>query len=160
MAEVEKTGTPQGEVYFYHMTRTPLEATLPVLLEKSLAAGWKVLLRGRERRQLEWLDQKLWLNEGFLPHGLAGGAHDADQPVLLSDAPGNPHGATALISVDGAPVEPGEVAGFARVMVLFDGNDPEALERARGQWKALTGAGCRAAYWSEASGRWEKKAGA
>ena len=26
------------------MTRSPLEATLPVLLEKSLAAGWRVAL--------------------------------------------------------------------------------------------------------------------
>jgi len=153
-----KTGSGKGEVYFYHMTRTPLEATLPVLLEKSLAAGWKVLLRGRARRQLEWLDQKLWLNQGFLPHGLAGGAHDADQPVLLSDGAGNPHGAEALIAVDGAPVEAGEVAGFQRLMVLFDGNDPEALNTARGQWKTVTTAGCRALYWSQESGRWEKKA--
>ena len=151
-------GQKNGEVYFYHMTRTPLEATLPLLLEKSLAVGWKVLVRGRERVMLEWLDQKLWLGEGFLPHGLEGGAHDADQPVLLSLAPGNPQGADALLAIDGAPVEPGEVAGFMRVMVLFDGNDPAALERARDQWRALSRAGARALYWSQESGRWEKKA--
>lgn len=45
-----------------------------------------------------------------------------------------------------------------RVCVLFDGNDDLALNRARGQWKALTDAGCAAQYWSEESGRWEKKA--
>ncbi|MCW8843703.1 MAG: DNA polymerase III subunit chi, partial [Rhodobacteraceae bacterium] len=28
----------------------------------------------------------------------------------------------------------------------------------RGQWKSLTDAGCAAQYWSEESGRWEKKA--
>ena len=33
-----------------------------------------------------------------------------------------------------------------------------ALDAARGQWRALTGAGCKAQYWSEESGRWEKKA--
>ena len=148
----------RGEVYFYHMTRTPLEATLPLLLEKALAAGWKVLVRGRERAQLEWLDQKLWLGEGFLPHGLEGGAHDSDQPVLLSTAPANPHGAQALVAIDGAPVQPDEVAGFVRVMVLFDGSDPGALEVARAQWRALSGAGARALYWSQESGRWEKKA--
>ena len=32
------------------------------------------------------------------------------------------------------------------------------MAHARGQWKALTGAGCAAEYWSEESGRWEKKA--
>ena len=28
-----------GAAYFYHLTRQPLEATLPMLLEKSLGAG-------------------------------------------------------------------------------------------------------------------------
>jgi DNA polymerase-3 subunit chi len=47
---------------------------------------------------------------------------------------------------------------MARVCILFDGNDDAALDTARGQWKALTRAGCSAQYWSEESGRWEKKA--
>ena len=149
-----------GAVYFYHMTRSPLEATLPVLLHKSLQAGWKVLVRGRDAARLDWLDQKLWLgpDEGFLPHGLAGGPHDAAQPVLLSTGSDKPNRADAVISVDGAPLAPEEVQASARAMVLFDGADPAALEVARGQWKALTGAGCRALYWSEESGHWEKKA--
>jgi DNA polymerase-3 subunit chi len=32
------------------------------------------------------------------------------------------------------------------------------VQAARVQWKALTGAGCAAQYWSEESGNWEKKA--
>ncbi len=149
-----------GEVFFYHMTRTPLEATLPVLLTKSLEAGWRVLVRGQEAGRMDWLDKKLWLGaeDGFLPHGLAGGAQDADQPILLSVEPGNPHAATALVSVDGADVEAGEVADYQRVTILFDGNDGDAVSKARTQWKALTGAGCKALYWSQESGRWEKKA--
>ena len=43
-------------------------------------------------------------------------------------------------------------------MVLFDGNDPAAVEAARGQWRRLTGAGAKAQYWAEAGGRWQKKA--
>jgi DNA polymerase-3 subunit chi len=50
------------------------------------------------------------------------------------------------------------VQRLERVCVLFDGNDPSAVETARGQWRNLTGAGCSAQYWSEESGRWEKKA--
>ena len=67
-----------GAVFFYHLTRTPLEATLPMLLGKARAAGWRVLLRGRDGARMEWLDQQLWLGagDGFLPHGLAGGARD------------------------------------------------------------------------------------
>ena len=62
------------------------------------------------------------------------------------------------MSVHGAQISAAEVVALARVCVLFDGNDDAALERARGQWKALKDAGASAQYWSEASGRWEKKA--
>ncbi len=154
-------GVSGGAVYFYHLTRTPLEATLPLLLEKALRAGWKVLVRGRDRARLDWLDRRLWLGpeEEFLPHGLAGGPHDAAQPVLLSAAADNPFGAEAVIAVDGAPLSPAEVRRAQRAMVLFDGADAAAVEHARGQWAALTEAGCRAQYWSQGEdGGWEKKA--
>ena len=61
------------------------------------------------------------------------------------------------MSVDGAPVAPEEVAALDRTFVLFDGHDASATAHARGQWKALTGAGSVAEYWSEDSGRWELK---
>jgi len=149
-----------GAVYFYHLTRRPLEDTLPVLLDRARGAGWRVAVRGRERARLEWLDEKLWLGpeEGFLAHGLAGGAHDADQPILLTADMTLPNGAQCVMSVDGAEVDAAEVPTLERVCVLFDGNDPAALDVARGQWKRLTDAGCAAQYWSEESGRWEKKA--
>ncbi len=147
-----------SEVYFYHMTRTPLENTLPVLLTKSLEAGWKVLVRGCDSARLTWLDEKLWLGEGFLPHGIAGGSRDADQPVLLTTSVSNEHAATALISIDGAEIDPQEIKGLQRASVLFDGNDPDAVAHARLQWKSLTKAGLAAQYWSQQSGHWEKKA--
>ncbi|MBV7393597.1 DNA polymerase III subunit chi [Mameliella sediminis] len=149
-----------GDVFFYHLTRQPLETTLPVLLEKSLAAGWKVAVRGTHADRMEWLDQKLWLGpeEGFLPHGLAGGPHDADQPVLLITGAEAANDPACLMSIDGADVTPEEVGRLDRVCVLFDGHDQMALAQARNQWRALTGAGCKAQYWSEESGRWEKKA--
>ncbi len=149
-----------GEAYFYHMTRSPLEETLPVLLGKALDAGWRVVVRGSDGARLDWLDQRLWLGpeDGFLPHGRAGGPHDADQPVLLTLGPEAPNGAECLVSVDGAEIAADEVAAAKRAMVLFDGNDPAAVEVARGQWRALTGAGTKAKYWSQEVGRWEMKA--
>lgn len=149
-----------GAAYFYHLTRTPLEATLPVLIGKAMEQGWRIAVRGRDPGRMAWLDEKLWLTpeDGFLPHGLAGGAFDADQPVLLTTAAELPNRAACLMSVDGAEVAPGEVAAMERVCVIFDGADGAAVERARAQWKALTGAGCAAAYWSQEAGRWEKKA--
>ncbi|GHE86002.1 DNA polymerase III subunit chi [Aliiroseovarius zhejiangensis] len=149
-----------GEVFFYHMTRSPLEATLPVLLQRSLQAGWKICLRGTDPARLDWLDERLWTasDDGFLPHGLAGGPHDADQPVLLTTDMTLAHPADALILVDGAAVSFDEMTALTRVSILFDGNDPDAVSRARAQWKEVVAAGCTAKYWSQESGRWEMKA--
>lgn len=149
-----------GAAYFYHLTRKPLEATLPMLLGKALDAGWRVAVRGTDAAHMDWLDQKLWLgpDDGFLPHGLAGGPHDAVQPVLLTVEPSTANDPQCLMTVNGADVMPDEVQALERVCVLFDGNDPDAVETARGQWRVLTGAGCAAQYWSEETGRWEKKA--
>ncbi len=149
-----------GAVYFYHLTRQPLEYTLPVLLDRARQAGWKIAVRGTDPARMDWLDERLWLGpeDGFLPHGRAGGPHDAKQPILLTTEMQAANGPSCVMAVDGAPVEPDEVNALDRVCILFDGNDPQAVQHARGQWKALTGAGCAAKYWSEESGRWEMKA--
>ena len=149
-----------GAAFFYHLTRRPLDVTLPTLLGKALGAGWRVAVRGTDAARLDWLDQKLWLGpeDGFLPHGLAGGPHDADQPVLLTlsaEAANRPH---CVICIDGAEIAPDEVQALERVCILFDGNDAAETEAARGKWRALKAAGCAAQYWSEESGAWEKKA--
>ncbi|MEX0316763.1 MAG: DNA polymerase III subunit chi [Ruegeria sp.] len=149
-----------GAAYFYHLTRRPLEETLPVLLGKARQAGWAIAVRGTDPGRLDWLDEKLWLgpDDGFLPHGRAGGPHDAMQPILLTTETEAANAPTCVMAIDGAAVYAEEVAALERVCILFDGNDPQAVQHARGQWKALTEAGCAAQYWSEESGRWEKKA--
>ena len=131
-----------------------------MLLGKARGAGWRIAVRGTDQQRLEWLDEKLWLGpeEGFLPHGLAGGPHDADQPILLTREADLPNDAACLMSVDGAAITPEEVAAMDRSCTLFDGNDSSAVEHARGQWRNLTGAGCAAQYWSQESGQWQKKA--
>lgn len=150
-----------GEVLFYHLTRSPVEAVLELILPRALAQGWRVAVRGRDRARLEWLDERLWLGpeEGFLPHGLAGGPHDARQPVLLTteaQAPNRPQG---LAVIDGAAVGPDEAAALERIWVLFDGADPQAVEDARTLYKAFRTAGVAPQYWSEAGGRWQRQAG-
>ena len=149
-----------GAAYFYHLTRAPLEVTLPVLLGKARGAGWRVAVRGTDAARMEWLDQKLWLgpDDGFEPHGLATAPHAALQPVLLTTAPDYPNDPACVMLIDGAVPEPAEVTAKERVCVLFDGHDEAAVQTARGQWKTLADAGCAAQYWSEESGRWEKKA--
>ena len=150
-----------GQAYFYHLTRSPLDETLPPLLARCAQAGWRVAIRGRARMMLERLDRALWLTpaDGFLPHGLSGGPYDADQPVLLTDGTQMPNQAACLMAVDGAEIAPEEAKALERVCLLFDGHDAAAVDAARAQWRALTGAGVAALYWAQGeSGGWEKRA--
>lgn len=142
---------------FYHLTQSAAETLLPTLIGKSRQAGWRVELRGTNEARMARLDELMWQGDGFLPHGLAGGPHDALQPVLLTVG-GAGAEADCVISLDGAAVDPAECGAAQRVCIVFDGNDPAAVDTARGQWRSLTGAGVAAEYWSEAGGRWEKKA--
>ncbi|MDX8349773.1 DNA polymerase III subunit chi [Cognatiyoonia sp. IB215446] len=147
-----------GAAFFYHLTDSPLEATLPMLVGKARGAGWRVLVRATDDALLKRLDDVLWQGpeEQFTPHGLAGGPYDADQPVLLGDVASD--GFACVMSVAGADVTPDEVNTLERTCILFDGHDGDALQHARGQWKALTDAGCTAQYWAQEGGRWTKKA--
>ena len=95
-----------GAVYFYHLTQSSPEATLPVLLGKALKAGWRVTVRAESDGFLSRLDEALWLHpqEGFLPHGRAGGEHDAEQPILLTQGTDLPNGAVCVMTAEGAPI--------------------------------------------------------
>lgn len=152
-------GLIMGDAYFYHLTRSPLDEALGLLLERALARGWRVGVRGVTEARLDWLDEKLWLGPEarFLPHGRAGGARDADQPVLLTTATSLPNRAACLMAVEGAEVAAQEAAAFERICILFE--EGPGLERARDQWRALTGAGVAAQYWAEEDrGNWRLKA--
>ena len=145
-----------GAAYFYHLTETPMDRTLPMLLGKATEAGWRVLVRGNAPALLERMDQLLW-QDGFMPHGLAGGPHDADQPILIG-AGVSATGFDCVMSIAGAEVTADEINAAERTCILFDGYDEAALNFARGQWKTLTDAGCTAQYWAQEDGRWLKKA--
>jgi DNA polymerase-3 subunit chi len=148
-----------AELWFYHLERTDLERALPPLLEKCLQRGWRALVRGGSEERLDALDAVLWTyrDESFLPHARDGGANAERQPVLLTTNGGNPNGAQALFLLDGA--EPGDLAGFERACLMFDGRDEAALVSARSRWKQAKEAGLTASYWREsAAGKWEKQA--
>lgn len=150
--------TAPCEVWFYHLERTGLDQALPELLEKTLARGWKAVVRAREPERIEHLDGWLWSyrDDSFLPHGPLDEPAAARQPILLTTGFENPNGADALFLVDGA--EPGELAGYARCVVLFDGRDEAQLAVARSQWRALKDKGHPASYWRQQARGWEKQA--
>lgn len=148
-----------GVVMFYHLTRSSAQDTLTTILTRAVGQGWRVMIRSPDRATLERLDAALWLGpeDGFLPHGVQGGTHDADQPVLLGQGAAT-NGAKGVILLDGAETDLAEAQAMERVWVIFDGADGAHLTQARSQWRRVTDAGLAAQYWSEESGRWEKKA--
>jgi DNA polymerase-3 subunit chi len=148
------------EVLFYQLQRQPVEKVLPVLIEKSLERGWRVAVQSSSDERIEALDAHLWTyrDDSFLPHGTYKEGAASEQPVLLTINDDNPNGAAIRFLLDGSPVPP-DAAAYDRVVLLFDGEDPDALEAARSRWRDAKGQGFDVTYWqADEHGRWQRKA--
>jgi DNA polymerase-3 subunit chi len=144
------------EIFFYHLTRQPLDRALPTLLEKCLERKWRVVVQASSAERVSALDDALWTSsdESFLAH--SADPDGQDEPIWLTTTEGNPNGAAVRVLVDGAEPPP-DLETYQRALILFDGHDPDALDAARAQWKALKAAGHDCAYWKQADdGRWTK----
>jgi DNA polymerase-3 subunit chi len=136
------------DILFYHLERQPLERVLPQLLERTLERGWRAVI-----------ETVLWTytEEGFLPHGTARDGSAEDQPVWITASTDNPNRASVRFFVGG--VEPSAYDGLERAVLLFDGADADAVERARRIWKEAKGLGHEVSYWQQDErGRWQNKA--
>jgi DNA polymerase III subunit chi len=150
------------EVLFYHLDRLPLERVLPGLLERCLERNWRAVVQVGSDERCAALDAHLWTyrDDAFLPHGAVGeggGARSARlQPVWLTTGDDNPNQAEVRFLTDGA--EPAGLGGYRRVVMLFDGNDADAVERARAAWTTARADGHTATYWQQDErGRWVQK---
>jgi DNA polymerase-3 subunit chi len=146
------------EVWFYHLEQTSLDQALPELLEKTLAKGWRALVRSADPDRIDHLDGWLWSwrDDSFLPHGRADEPEAERQPVLLTTEEANPNGAQALFIIDGA--ECGSLDGYERCVLLFDGRDEAQVSLARGRWKTFKAGGLPVSYWRQGERGWEKQA--
>ncbi|MGD1923886.1 MAG: DNA polymerase III subunit chi [Paracoccaceae bacterium] len=149
-----------AEIRFYHLTDSPIERTLPVMLERTLARGQRAVVRGGHPDRLRFLDTQLWTftDESFLPHGIDGDPTPDCQPIWLTERSERPNDAKTLFLIDGAEPDFSEIADLELTAILFDGHDPAAVESARGHWKATVAAGLKAVYWAQENGRWVQKA--
>ena len=147
------------EILFYHLQRHPLERVLPALVEKSLERGWRVVVQAASDERIEALDAHLWVfrDDSFLPHGTWREAEAAEQPVLLTVHDGNPNRAAVRFLLDGAPV-PADAGDYERIVLLIDGNDPDAVAAARERWSESRAKGFEVTYWqADENGRWQRK---
>jgi DNA polymerase III subunit chi len=148
------------EVLFYQLQRQPIEKVLPILLEKSLERGWRVAVQSSSEERIEALDALLWTyrDDSFLPHGTYKESSAADQPILLTVNADNLNRSAVRFLIDGSPM-PSDAASYERVVLLFDGEDPDALEDARERWRDAKGLGLDVTYWqADERGRWQRKA--
>ena len=148
------------EILFYHLQGQKLEGVLTPLLEKSLERGWKAIVQGASEERIDALDAHLWTyrDDGFLPHGTWREQDAAAQPVLLTLNDGNPNAASVRFLIEGAAVPP-DADSYARIVLVFDGDDDDAVAAARAQWTDAKAKGFEATYWQpDEQGRWVKKA--
>jgi DNA polymerase IIIc chi subunit len=149
-----------AEFLFYHLQAQPIEQLLPVLLEKSVARGWRVVVQTSSEERVDALDALLWTfrEDSFLPHGTFREPTAANQPVLLTVSDHNPNAATVRFLIDRAPM-PEAVEKYDRVVLLFDGGDDEAVAEARNHWQAAKARGFMVTYWqADDGGRWQRQA--
>jgi len=143
-------------VDFYQLAGTAPEQVIASLAEKILDREGRLLIVASDEAQLARLDRMLWDMEptGFLPHGVAGGANDSRQPVLLSATPDAPNVARNILIADGEWRD--AALAYDRAFYLFD---DATLEGARLAWKLLAGReGVERRYWAQEEGRWHQKA--
>jgi DNA polymerase-3 subunit chi len=147
------------EVWFYHLQGRNLEGVLPNLIERSLERGWRVVVQAASEERVEALDAHLWTyrDESFLPHGTWREADATAQPVLLTVHDDNPNAANIRFLIEGADL-PADASGYQRVVLMFDGDDDDAVATARQRWTAAKEAGHEVTYLQQdEQGRWVRK---
>ena len=147
------------EVLFYHLQRQPIEKVLPQLLEKSVERGWRVVVESSSEERIDALDAYLWTyrDDSFLAHGTHRESEAALQPVLLTVHDHNPNRATVRFLIDGVGV-PADCDSYERVVLVFNGDDDDALAAARGAWADCKARGFELTYWqADERGRWQRR---
>jgi len=144
------------QVDFYQLSGTSPEQVIASIAERVLSADGRLIVIAEDEGFLARLDRMLW-DQGptsFLPHGLAGGADDARQPILLTSSPDAPNLARNALIADG--IWRDSALSYDRSFVLFDNM---TLQGAREAWKSLAGREeVERRYWAHEGGKWVKKA--
>jgi DNA polymerase-3 subunit chi len=142
-------------VDFYQLGPSGHDGVIGSIAGKLLSEDGRLLVVAADDGLLARLDRMLW-DEGaasFLPHGLAGGADDPRQPILLSTTTDAPNLARNILIADGEWRE--AALHFDRAFYLFDSG---TLDGARLAWKLLAGRDeVERHYWANADGRWVEK---
>jgi DNA polymerase-3 subunit chi len=141
-------------VRFYLTGADPVERSIPAVVAKGKQVGASMLIVAEGEARLEALDRALWeeFPEEFLAHGRAGEAHEAKQPVLLSERCEAANGARVIALADGRWRE--EAEAFDRVFLFFDDRQRESV---RPVWSSFNQRSDVAReYYAREDGKWVK----
>jgi DNA polymerase-3 subunit chi len=136
------------EVLFYHLQRQPLERVLPQLLERSVERGWRVVVQAGSEERVEALDAHLWTyrDDSFPAAGTAraGETRGAADPAH--------HRRAQSEWGDGAfparrRADPPDAGSYDRLVLMFNGEDDDAVAAARERWGQAKAQGFEVTYW-------------
>jgi len=147
------------EVLFYHLQNMSIENVLPPLLEKSLERGWRVVVQSTSQERADALDAHLWTyrDDSFLPHATWRATDVQDQPIVLAVEADNPNGAKVRFLIDNAALPP-DSETYDRMVLVFNGDDDDALAAARTAWADCKSRGFEVTYWqTDEHGRWQQR---
>jgi len=101
-------------------------------------------VQSTSEERAEALDAHLWTyrDDSFLPHATWRAGDAQDQPIILAVEEGNPNRANVRFLVDNAAL-PADSHAYERVVLVFNGDDGEALAAARGAWTDSKARGSR-----------------
>lgn len=131
-----------------------VDAVLPALLEKALAAGDRVGVVCPTAARVSRLDESLWTYaEGsFLPHGVVGGGDAGVQPVVLGGVEDALEDRLPVVLAGAEAAVRGALgAGVVKCLYVFD-SSAASVARSRELWKELKGQ--ELVYFAQEGGRW------
>ena len=149
------------DIRFYHLTRDPIETALPLLLEKVVGAGHRVLICVGDMTDddIVQIDKALWSYraDSFLAHDRDGCKHPEAQPIFITRAHENANNADVLMLLNGtdSALRP----QMAMTLQMFDGTNPDIVSSCRAHWAKWKADGAALTYWQQTeSGGWAQKA--
>ena len=103
--------------------------------------GRRIFIEASDQAEAQEMDKRLWtFSEGsFVPHAMAGGSDQDQEPVLIGSQAGNPNGAEVLIMLH--PKDPAASPGFRLAILLIPVDDGPELAACRGLFAKLREAG-------------------
>ncbi|PIR32009.1 MAG: DNA polymerase III subunit chi [Alphaproteobacteria bacterium CG11_big_fil_rev_8_21_14_0_20_44_7] len=141
------------EVSFYHLSSTPIEKAVPILLEKAYEGGHRCMVLAKEQ-DIDAFDKTLWTfhPRKFLPHGTK---NPEKQPIFITSKNDNQNNATVIAVVNAEVID---MNGFEKILDIFDGNVEADLSAARARWKSYKEQGANLRYWfQDEKGKWLEK---